>query len=75
MEAQTSDDEAANKLARTRDVMTHNVTSVGPDVPVPQIAQLLLDNRISAVSAVNDDGVPIGMVSEGDLVGRGERIA
>jgi CBS domain-containing protein len=53
--------------------MTEAVVSVSPDMPVREIAKLLFDRRISAVPVVNSDGVPIGMVSEGDLVGRSDR--
>jgi CBS domain-containing protein len=55
-----------------RDVMTTKVISVGPDASLHDVAQLLLDNRISAAPVINSDGVPIGMVSEGDLIGRGD---
>jgi CBS domain-containing protein len=55
-----------------RDVMTTEIVSVLPDTPTQVIAQLLLDKGISAVPVVDHDGAPIGMVSEGDLVGRGE---
>jgi CBS domain-containing protein len=58
---------------RARDVMTSQVMSVGPDEPTPNIAQLLLDHGISAVPVVTADGTPVGMVSEGDLLGREER--
>lgn len=59
-------------LTQARDIMTQAVISVQPETPVKDIATLLLDNRISAVPVVNGDGVPVGMVSEGDLIGRGE---
>lgn len=55
------------------DVMSTEVISADPDAPLRDVARLLLENRISAVPVVNRDGVPIGMVSEGDLVGRGDR--
>jgi CBS domain-containing protein len=53
-----------------KDVMTDNVITARPDSSVAEIGQLLLDHGISAVPVVSDDGVPIGMVSEGDLLGR-----
>lgn len=55
-----------------RDIMTGEVVSVGPDTPTRDIARLLLDKGISAVPVIDDGGVPIGMVSEGDLIGRDE---
>ncbi|HSP96587.1 MAG TPA: CBS domain-containing protein [Candidatus Dormibacteraeota bacterium] len=56
---------------RARDVMTSTVVSVSPDMPTREVAKLLLDNGISAVPVVDEAGAPIGMVSEGDLIGRG----
>ena len=53
-----------------RDVMTKEVVTVHPNTPVPEIARLLLARRISAVPVVDDGDAPIGMVSEGDLIGR-----
>ena len=57
---------------KASEVMTKDVVTVRPDTPVPQIARLLLAKRISAVPVVDDLGLPIGMVSEGDLIGRDE---
>jgi len=53
-----------------RDIMTTTVISVSPETPIGEIAALLLDKRISAVPVVDKNGAPIGMVSEGDLIGR-----
>jgi CBS domain-containing protein len=58
---------------QARDIMTSEVVSVRPDVPIRQIARLLRDKGISAVPVVDDGGAPVGMVSEGDLVGRDEQ--
>jgi predicted transcriptional regulator len=55
-----------------RDVMTTKVVSVSPDSSLSEIAKLLLDRGISAAPVVDADGVPLGMVSEGDLIGRDE---
>ncbi|MFZ5790345.1 MAG: CBS domain-containing protein [Pseudomonadota bacterium] len=55
-----------------RDVMTREVVSVSPDMSARQVAELLLAKGISAVPVVDDNGAPIGMVSEGDLIGRAE---
>jgi len=51
-----------------RDVMSEPVVSVHPDTSTREIARLLVEKGISAVPVVNDDGAPIGMVSEGDLI-------
>jgi len=55
-----------------REVMTADVVSVRPETPTPDVARLLLEKGISAVPVVDDRGGPIGMVSEGDLVGRND---
>jgi CBS-domain-containing membrane protein len=55
---------------KARDVMTIEVVSVSPDTPVRSVAELLLTKGISAVPVVDATGAPIGMVSEGDLIGR-----
>ena len=55
-----------------RDVMTRDVVSVTSDAPVRKIASLLVKNRISAVPVVDSSGAPIGIVSEGELIGRRE---
>ena len=54
------------------DVMTSAVISATRDTPVRDIAQLLLQNHISAIPILDKMGAPIGMVSEGDLIGRDE---
>jgi CBS domain-containing protein len=53
-----------------REVMTSPVISATADTPVREIAQLLLKNHISAIPILDKSGAPIGMVSEGDLIGR-----
>jgi CBS domain-containing protein len=64
--------QTAAELTCALDVMTEKVISIRPDMATRDIANLLLTNRISAVPVVDSDGVPIGMVSEGDLIGRDE---
>jgi CBS domain-containing protein len=57
---------------KARDIMTGTVISATGDTPVPEIAGLLLQNHISAIPILDKSGAPIGMVSEGDLLGRDE---
>ncbi|RDB44195.1 CBS domain-containing protein [Halomonas sp. DQ26W] len=54
------------------DVMTAKVITVSPDADVREIAQLLLDNNISALPVVDADQKVLGIVSEGDLMRRVE---
>jgi len=57
---------------QAKDVMTSEVVTVGPDTPVAEIARRLVARRISAVPVVDDEGRPVGIVSEGDLMRRPE---
>jgi CBS domain-containing protein len=57
---------------KARDVMTTEVVSVSPETPTNKVAELLDEKGISAVPVVDSGGAPIGMVSEGDLIGRDE---
>jgi CBS-domain-containing membrane protein len=57
---------------KARDVMTSEVVSVLADASTREVAQLLLQKAISAVPVVDEQNTVVGMVSEGDLIGRGE---
>ncbi|GAA4544895.1 CBS domain-containing protein [Amycolatopsis samaneae] len=52
------------------DVMTANPVTVTPKTSYKHIARLLAERRISAVPVVDDDGAPLGVVSEADLLAR-----
>jgi CBS-domain-containing membrane protein len=56
---------------KAQDVMSAPVVTVAPEAPVPEIAALLIERQISAVPVV-DGGAVVGIVSEGDLLRRGE---
>ena len=53
-------------------IMTTEVITIGPDTTVQEIANLLLNNRISAVPVVDENKLLLGIVSEGDLIRRVE---
>jgi CBS domain-containing protein len=55
---------------RVKEIMTTRVVTVTGDTPVPVIAGLLRDNRISGVPVVDADGAVVGLVSEYDLLAR-----
>lgn len=56
--------------ARTevRDVMSHDVVCVKAEVSVEDAEQILLDKEVSGIPVVDDDGHPVGMVTQTDLV-------
>lgn len=57
---------------QAKDLMTTDIVVVHTDTPTAEIPRLLLDHTISAVPVVDETGAPVGMVSEGDLIGRSE---
>jgi CBS domain-containing protein len=54
------------------DVMTTKVITVTPESSVGDAAKLMLQYRISGVPVVDQQGVLVGMVTEGDFLRRGE---
>ena len=57
---------------KARDIMTHHVITVGPDMNVRAVANTLIKNELSAVPVVGIDCKLLGIVSEGDLIRRAE---
>jgi len=55
-----------------RDVMTTHVITISPNATIQDVAELLLQHRISALPVLNQDGALVGIVSEGDLLRRSE---
>lgn len=54
------------------DIMTPDVVTVSPETSVYEAARLLLGRRISALPVLNADGRLVGVISESDLMRRGE---
>lgn len=57
---------------QARDIMTTTVITVGAETPVPAVARLLVERRISGVPVVDMLNRVVGIVTEGDLLRRGE---
>jgi CBS domain-containing protein len=60
-----------NTLPRHRnvsDVMTSRVHVAGPLAPFKLLVRLIEENRVSAIPIVDHQGVPVGIVSESDLL-------
>ncbi len=51
-----------------RDVMTANVTSVPPDMPLKQAAQVLLARRVSSAPVIGPNREVIGMITDRHLM-------
>ncbi len=54
------------------DVMTRNFLSISPDTSVAEAIRLMLDNRISGLPVIDAAGRLVGILTEGDLLRRGE---
>ena len=55
-----------------RDVMTREVVTVQPETPLKDVAGLLVDRRISGVLVLDTDCAVVGVVSEADLLIKGQ---
>lgn len=55
-------------MMKVADVMTSPVFTVRRDTPLKDVAHLLIDNGVSGVPVVNDDGTVAGVVSEADFL-------
>lgn len=57
-----------------RDVMSTTLYSLGPDTKVEEAADVLADNRVSAVPVVDGDGKLVGMLRDDDLIASEARV-
>ena len=53
---------------KVKDIMSTEVVTVGPKTSLKDVARVLVEHRISGIPVVDDDGVVLGVVSEGDLL-------
>jgi CBS domain-containing protein len=54
------------------DIMTRDILSVGPETPVAEAIGLMLDNRVSGLPVIDQAEQLVGILTEGDLLRRGE---
>lgn len=59
---------------QAHDLMTPSPYCVTARTPVSQIMQAMVNQEISAVMVIGDDGALVGVVSEGDLVRRQDTV-
>jgi CBS domain-containing protein len=52
---------------RVRDIMNTDVATAAPGTPISQVARLMADRDVGAVVVV-EDGKPVGIVTDRDLV-------
>jgi CBS domain-containing protein len=58
------------KTLTVADVMSREVSAVAKDVPLRQVVDLMLGKTYRAVPVI-DEGVPVGIITNGDLVRKG----
>jgi CBS domain-containing protein len=54
------------------DVMTRQIVTISPGYSVAHAARLMLEGGVSGLPVVDDDGILVGMITEGDLIRRME---
>ncbi|MBV9685827.1 MAG: CBS domain-containing protein, partial [Alphaproteobacteria bacterium] len=57
---------------KAADVMTRSVLTVGPETSVAQAIRMMLDNNISGLPVLAANRKVVGILTEGDLLRRGE---
>jgi CBS-domain-containing membrane protein len=57
---------------KAADIMVSNVITVTPEQSVQDVAEILIERRISGVPVLDAAGDLVGIVSEGDLMRRGD---
>lgn len=57
---------------RAKEIMTRQLVTAEPETPVTEIAQMMMEHRISAVPVITPDQRLLGIISETDLLQRRE---
>lgn len=57
-----------------KDIMTSQVITVDPELPVEKLAALLWEKRISGAPVVDDKGKLVGVVTESDLIDQAKKL-
>jgi CBS domain-containing protein len=57
---------------KASDVMTRSVIPIGHTASLSKAIHLMLDNRVSGLPVLDDEGKVVGILTEGDLLRRGE---
>jgi CBS domain-containing protein len=55
---------------RARELMTTAVVTLSPDASIREVARVLSERGISGAPVVDDEGLLLGVVTEGDLIHR-----
>jgi CBS domain-containing protein len=58
----------SHNVALIRDVMSHDIVSVTPDVPISEMARVMLDRGVHRLLVLTFAGGPVGIVSVDDVL-------
>jgi CBS domain-containing protein len=61
-------------MSQAKDIMTREVITVTPDRPVSEVAQILMEKRISGVPVLNTDRELLGIVCESDIIDQTKKL-
>ena len=53
-----------------QDIMTQNPTCCGPDATVQAAAKLMMENDCGEIPVLDDNGIPIGVITDRDIACR-----
>lgn len=53
-----------------RDIMTQNPTCCAPDTSVQAAAKLMMDNDCGEIPVLDDNGIPVGVITDRDIACR-----
>lgn len=56
------------EMLTAKDIMTKNVITVAPELPVDKLAGIFWQNKVSGAPVVDEDGNLVGVVTESDLI-------
>jgi CBS domain-containing protein len=51
-----------------KDIMTKNVITINKDASIDELSNILINNKISGVPVVDEEGKVIGIVTEADII-------
>ncbi|MFU8818370.1 MAG: CBS domain-containing protein [Desulfurivibrio sp.] len=57
-----------------QEIMSREVVTVGPEMPVEELAALLWEKRISGAPVVDEAGRLVGVVTESDLIDQAKKL-
>ena len=61
-------------MYKVKDIMTKEITVVGPDTEITEAAKLLLENRFNGLPVVDDSGKLVGIICQSDLIAQQKSI-